>query len=447
MPRAGNERTRRKPLPWKSTSTPKVARVRCHGRFRGISAVMRGSPGGPGFTSPGPKQRERQTTRTPVRNCWQSGEWIPLWTHALISARRHRGVRGHSGPARRAEQHGRPRAAPRAVLRRPGPASPGQLRLWRPKAPASPIPGAWRAAIRENPPTAQPLPRPLPANPHPVFWDAHPSSHSQPSRASVSSSAVELVGDPQDAGPSPSSATDASHETDYVVIGSGIGGLCAAAVLALRGNRVTVCESHYAPGGAAHAFRVRGPSGTYVFESGPSFHAGLSAPLGQSKNPLRQARAGGLEAVMCGAPCVEHCTHGKGGASASGSLRLHGPVCWPPISCPMLSHSCAWKLLYGPSTPPCISSPQVLDLLGESVECKSYRSWSAHLPEGRFDFLTGGVEYTRALREWLGDEAARQWAALEAELLPLVRGRSKGGWISDSGGGHGGSVWRVGCCG
>lgn len=42
------------------------------------------------------------------------------------------------------------------------------------------------------------------------------------------------------------------HEADVVVIGSGIGGLSCAALLAKYGLQVTVLESHGAIGGAAH---------------------------------------------------------------------------------------------------------------------------------------------------------------------------------------------------
>lgn len=49
-------------------------------------------------------------------------------------------------------------------------------------------------------------------------------------------------------------------------------GLCCAALLAKYGTRVTVCESHYNAGGAAHGFDVKG----YHFDAGPSFFAGLS---------------------------------------------------------------------------------------------------------------------------------------------------------------------------
>jgi len=69
---------------------------------------------------------------------------------------------------------------------------------------------------------------------------------------------------------------------DVIVIGSGIGGLCAAALLARYGKRVIVCESHTIAGGAAHSFRRRG----FEFDSGPSFYCGLSA--NHSRNPLKQ---------------------------------------------------------------------------------------------------------------------------------------------------------------
>ena len=57
-----------------------------------------------------------------------------------------------------------------------------------------------------------------------------------------------------------------------VVIGSGIGGLSAAAMLAMYGKRVTVVESHDIPGGAAHAWVQDG----FHFESGPSLYSGMA---------------------------------------------------------------------------------------------------------------------------------------------------------------------------
>lgn len=61
-----------------------------------------------------------------------------------------------------------------------------------------------------------------------------------------------------------------------VVIGSGIGGLSCAGLLAKYGLKVVVCESHDVPGGAAHTWTVRAPGGEglYHFESGPSLYSG-----------------------------------------------------------------------------------------------------------------------------------------------------------------------------
>lgn len=68
---------------------------------------------------------------------------------------------------------------------------------------------------------------------------------------------------------------------DIVVIGSGVGGLSCAALLARYGLEVVVCESHTLPGGAAHGFSRQG----FQFDSGPSLYSGLS--YRPSSNPLR----------------------------------------------------------------------------------------------------------------------------------------------------------------
>ncbi|WP_216904593.1 NAD(P)/FAD-dependent oxidoreductase [Synechococcus sp. CCY 9618] len=77
-------------------------------------------------------------------------------------------------------------------------------------------------------------------------------------------------------------AAEASVDADLIVVGSGLGGLCAAAIAARHGLQVLVLEAHTAPGGAAHGFR-RGP---YHFESGPSLWSGLGR--WPSTNPLAQ---------------------------------------------------------------------------------------------------------------------------------------------------------------
>jgi phytoene dehydrogenase-like protein len=69
---------------------------------------------------------------------------------------------------------------------------------------------------------------------------------------------------------------------DVIIIGSGIGGLCCASLLAKYGFQVLVCESHSIAGGAAHSFVRDG----YQFDSGPSLYTGMS--YSPSTNPLKQ---------------------------------------------------------------------------------------------------------------------------------------------------------------
>ncbi|MEG3435599.1 NAD(P)/FAD-dependent oxidoreductase [Pannus brasiliensis CCIBt3594] len=70
---------------------------------------------------------------------------------------------------------------------------------------------------------------------------------------------------------------------DIVIIGSGIGGLVAGALLARNGRDVLICESHTIAGGAAHSFTRKG----FHFDSGPSFYCGLGNQ-NPSRNPLKQ---------------------------------------------------------------------------------------------------------------------------------------------------------------
>jgi phytoene dehydrogenase-like protein len=71
-------------------------------------------------------------------------------------------------------------------------------------------------------------------------------------------------------------------EADLIVVGSGLGGLCAGAVAASYGLQVVLLEAHSQPGGAAHGFQ----QGGFHFESGPSLWSGLAS--WPSPNPLAQ---------------------------------------------------------------------------------------------------------------------------------------------------------------
>ena len=68
---------------------------------------------------------------------------------------------------------------------------------------------------------------------------------------------------------------------DVVVVGAGLGGLTAGALLAHNGKKVLVCEAHDAPGGACHTWEREG----FHFESGPSLYSGFS--MDRSNNPLK----------------------------------------------------------------------------------------------------------------------------------------------------------------
>lgn len=63
---------------------------------------------------------------------------------------------------------------------------------------------------------------------------------------------------------------------DVIVIGAGIGGLTAAALLAHSGQRVLLLEGHLEPGGCASSFRRKRPDGSaYVFDVGATLFGGF----------------------------------------------------------------------------------------------------------------------------------------------------------------------------
>ena len=81
------------------------------------------------------------------------------------------------------------------------------------------------------------------------------------------------------------------EHVDIAIVGAGIGGLCAGAILnTLYKKKVGIYESHYLAGGCAHAFDhvvniTNKGKRTFTFDSGPTIVLGCSR---KPYNPLRQ---------------------------------------------------------------------------------------------------------------------------------------------------------------
>lgn len=86
-----------------------------------------------------------------------------------------------------------------------------------------------------------------------------------------------------------------------IVLGSGIGGLAAAAALARRGRRVLVLEQHRVPGGLTQTFR----RGSWTFATGVHYIGGVgpqSGPEGAFGRLLDWLSDGELQFVPCANP-------------------------------------------------------------------------------------------------------------------------------------------------
>jgi len=74
---------------------------------------------------------------------------------------------------------------------------------------------------------------------------------------------------------------DLDDVVDVAIVGAGLGGLCAGAILnTVYGKKVGIYESHYLAGGCAHAFDRIAPSNKqkFTFDSGPTILLGCSSP-------------------------------------------------------------------------------------------------------------------------------------------------------------------------
>jgi len=99
---------------------------------------------------------------------------------------------------------------------------------------------------------------------------------------------------------------------DAIVIGSGIGGLAAAAALGKRGRKVLVLEQHTVAGGQTQTFRRH----DWVFATGVHYIGGVGphpGEAGQFGRPLAWLSDGALQFAPCANP------YGGADASESGS--------------------------------------------------------------------------------------------------------------------------------
>ena len=153
---------------------------------------------------------------------------------------------------------------------------------------------------------------------------------------------------------------------DVAIVGAGIGGLCAGAILnTLYGKKVGVYESHYLPGGCAHAFdRVgrhaqTGEKTVFTFDSGPTIVLGCSQ---KPFNPLRQV----LNAI------------GRGDEVEW--LRNNG---WGMVENPGKENEIRWNVELGPS----VFEEGPLLRFGGDEALKEFREWQELTKE----LVTGAV--------------------------------------------------------
>jgi all-trans-retinol 13,14-reductase len=83
-----------------------------------------------------------------------------------------------------------------------------------------------------------------------------------------------------------------AQDIDVIVIGSGIGGLACAALLARAGKRCLVLEQHYIAGGCTHACEDKG----FEFDTGgwPAWPPGSTSP---GALPLTPPPAAGIHYI------------------------------------------------------------------------------------------------------------------------------------------------------
>lgn len=198
---------------------------------------------------------------------------------------------------------------------------------------------------------------------------------------------------------------EASRDTyDAIVVGSGLGGLTAAALLARRGRQVLVVERHDRPGGYAHAFRRRG----YHFDSAVHLTSGCE--------PVPWSEGGLLHRVLTTLDARSACDF----AAVDPCYRVEWPGLGLDAPCG-LEHFAEAHVERFPSAAKGIRSflDDCLAIRGETSRAEEEAGWGPLVRPARFPLL---LRYRRAtlgrvLDERVEDPEAR--AALAA-LWPYL---------------------------
>jgi len=194
---------------------------------------------------------------------------------------------------------------------------------------------------------------------------------------------------------------------DVVVIGAGLGGLSAAALLAKWGLSVAVLEGHTTIGGAAHAFtRPARGGGEYTFESGEEGKGWRRARVAAAHAPRRRPRLfqAPPSSPACGPP---------GGTPPPGPRGGGGGGRWGGGAARGGGRARARPDPDSNATPP--STPPQIDY-------HEYDSWRVTLPgTAPITAGVGGAGFDSLLAACApGPAAAADWARVRAAMVPLA---------------------------
>ena len=203
-----------------------------------------------------------------------------------------------------------------------------------------------------------------------------------------------------------------SEEVDFVVVGSGIGGLSCAGLLAASGYTVTALP------------RCQPPS-TYIVACvvSSTAHLCLSTVL------VSSASATSTSTTLLWQVAVLEQHYEIGGCCHEFNVNMAGK----PIPSALLAKSPqpVFKFEAGPSLYSGLSAERspnplkhIYQMIGEEPEWINYDTWGAHLPEvpEGYELSIGAENFMEILRRYGGPTAASDWNKLSEQLMPLTGG-------------------------